>query len=335
MSVTYCGNCNGSLTVCSRCAKPWRTGKSNSHPRNQFGVDPCRKDGRKRVSCPNHAAAVFACDVCFSVVPRVTYELRDSWRNNFGEGNPLHRIEGTNLHACPPCVAAAAATREIALDQVLEARGASHYRDWLVEGDDLRQAKLAVESMGKALEKIQKERDAAVGVLSDADRESARITQFGERLRRLFDSGKVCCANGRMTRAPDVAHDRECVYAELLRDMLGPEETERQAQSARELVVARGNVQIYTAAHARSDRRVTYDELAPTYGVASPFGRALQTAARDDLLQVEAADRDIVVMRAASPIDIGELVYLWDSLTVVNSRGLLSARRPTEPGPPA
>lgn len=67
-------------------------------------------------------------------------------------------------------------------------------------------------------------------VLGDAALESAMVQSFGERLRARLSGRGIQCKCG-LTNG---LHTAECEIAALLRDMLGPEETQRQVDAAHE-----------------------------------------------------------------------------------------------------
>lgn len=81
-----------------------------------------------------------------------------------------------------------------------------------------------ITKLTEQLTKARLERDEALAVLGDRLLDSATVRHFGERLRRAG----CCCWRS----AGFDCHDRKCASAALLREVLGPEETQRQVDEA-------------------------------------------------------------------------------------------------------
>lgn len=93
----------------------------------------------------------------------------------------------------------------------------------------LRNAEWRAKNQERHLALAYKEKNEALAVLRDVDQESARIQQIGERLRKLPCR---CATPHTNSFRPNEFHDPMCPLGALLREVLGPEECERQANCA-------------------------------------------------------------------------------------------------------
>lgn len=93
-----------------------------------------------------------------------------------------------------------------------------------------------------ALERVTKERDEALAILNDARMEQAwelrELKIFGARLLSLvYDEGYLGCCSSIYNDEGGV-HSPSCEPAAILRDMLGPEEVQRQVDASHEQAIA-------------------------------------------------------------------------------------------------
>lgn len=138
-----------------------------------------------------------------------------------------------------------------------------------------------------ALAAVTKERDEALAILADANMEGAwearEVRRFGERLldcegRSGFGGSYAdfdCCSE-RDDNAPGL-HSRACVFATLLRDMLGAEETRRQVDAAH-IAAGEWDRERTAAMERRAARQTSADQTQTARFDAAAMNRAFQSA---------------------------------------------------------